>query len=77
MSSTTSGQKGVEAVKNRDYAGAIPLLDKALESSNSPTWLLARAHANQQLITDAAKHSTPELRITSHSKRWWSDGLGL
>ena len=29
----------------------------------------------RELITDAAKHSTPELRITSHSKRWWSDGL--
>ncbi|KAH6850594.1 SGS domain-containing protein [Chaetomium sp. MPI-CAGE-AT-0009] len=47
--STTHGHKGVEAVQNKDYAAAIPLLDKALESSTSPAWLLARAQAHQQL----------------------------
>lgn len=49
MSATTLGYQGVEAVKNKDYAAAIPLLDKALASSNSPPWLLARAQAHQQL----------------------------
>ncbi|KAK3328203.1 SGS domain-containing protein [Cercophora scortea] len=49
MSSTTFGQKGVEAVHNKDYAAAVPLFDKALESSDSPAWLLARAQAQQQL----------------------------
>ncbi|KAL2176458.1 SGS domain-containing protein [Thermothelomyces heterothallicus CBS 202.75] len=49
MSATTFGHKGMEAVQNRDFAGAIPLLDKALESSSSPAWLLARAQAHQQL----------------------------
>ncbi|KAL2020580.1 hypothetical protein VTK56DRAFT_8168 [Thermocarpiscus australiensis] len=57
MSATTFGHKGVEAVKNKDYAAAIPLLDKALESSDSPVWLLARAQAHQQLKNyDAALH---------------------
>lgn len=55
--STTFGQNGLEAVKNKEWAKAIPLLDKALESSNSPTWLLARAQAHQQLKNlDAALH---------------------
>jgi len=49
MSATTFGHKGVEAVQNKDYAAAIPLLDKALDSSTSPAWLLARAQAHQQL----------------------------
>ncbi|KAL2162991.1 hypothetical protein VTH06DRAFT_6827 [Thermothelomyces fergusii] len=49
MSATTFGHKGMEAVQNKDFAGAIPLLDKALESSSSPAWLLARAQAHQQL----------------------------
>ena len=49
MSSTTLAHKGLEAVRNRDYAAAIPLLDKALERSDSPAWLLARAQAHQQL----------------------------
>ncbi|KAM7204700.1 SGS domain containing protein [Naviculisporaceae sp. PSN 640] len=57
MSATTFGQNGLEAVKNKEWAKAIPLLDKALESSNSPTWLLARAQAHQQLKNlDAALH---------------------
>lgn len=57
MSATTLGHKGVEAVQSRDYATAIPLLDKALESSTSPAWLLARAQAHQQLKNyDAALH---------------------
>ena len=49
MSATTFGHKGVEAVQKKDYAAAVPLLDKALDSSNSPVWLLARAQAHQQL----------------------------
>ncbi|EAQ86311.1 hypothetical protein CHGG_07564 [Chaetomium globosum CBS 148.51] len=57
MSATTLGHKGVAAVQNRDYAAAIPLLDKALASSTSPAWLLARAQAHQQLKNyDAALH---------------------
>ncbi|KAK3685214.1 SGS domain-containing protein [Podospora appendiculata] len=57
MSSTTFGQKGIEAVHNKEYAAAVPLLDKALESSDSPAWLLARAQAQQQLKNyDAALH---------------------
>lgn len=59
MSATTFGQNGLEAVKKRDWAAALPLLDRALESSNSPTWLLARAQANQQLNNlEAALHDT-------------------
>lgn len=43
------GQKGIEALKARDYGLARFHLDRALESSQSPTWLLARSQANQQL----------------------------
>ncbi|KAK3377544.1 SGS domain-containing protein [Podospora didyma] len=46
---SSAGQKGLEANRSRDYAAAIPLFDKALEDSNSPTWLLGRAQAHQQL----------------------------
>ncbi|KAH8901854.1 SGS-domain-containing protein [Coniochaeta sp. PMI_546] len=46
---STHGQKGIEALKARNYAEALVHLDRALESSPSPTWLLARAQANQQL----------------------------
>ncbi len=49
MADVTSGQRGLEAVRNRQYAAAVPLLDKALESSSSPAWLLARAQAHQML----------------------------
>ncbi|KAH8880593.1 SGS-domain-containing protein [Thozetella sp. PMI_491] len=49
MADVTAGQRGLEAVRNKQYAAAIPLLDKALESSSSPTWLLARAQAHQML----------------------------
>lgn len=49
MSATTFGHKGMEAVHNKDFASAVTLLDKALESSSSPAWLLARAQAHQQL----------------------------
>ncbi|KAK4151999.1 SGS domain-containing protein [Chaetomidium leptoderma] len=54
---TTFGHKGVEAVQKKDFAAAIPLLDKALDSANSPVWLLARAQAHQQLKNyDASLH---------------------
>ncbi|KAL2268990.1 hypothetical protein VTJ83DRAFT_3836 [Remersonia thermophila] len=57
MSATTLAHKGMEAVQNKDWAGAIPLLDKALESSNSPAWLLARCQAHLQLKNyEAALH---------------------
>ncbi|KAK3359639.1 SGS domain-containing protein [Lasiosphaeria hispida] len=57
MSATTFGHKGLEAVQKKDWAGAISSLDKALESSNSPAWLLARAHASYQLKNyDASLH---------------------
>jgi len=49
MSGTTAGYQGMEAVKNKQWEKAIPLLDKALEDSNSPAWLLARCQAHQQL----------------------------
>ncbi|KAK3308474.1 SGS domain-containing protein [Chaetomium strumarium] len=49
MSATTFGHRGIEAVQHKDWATAISLLDKALESSNAPGWLLARAQAHQQL----------------------------
>ncbi len=57
MSATTFAHKGVEAVQNKDYAAAVPLLDKALNESKSPAWLLARAQAHQQLKNyDQALH---------------------
>ncbi|KAL1840459.1 hypothetical protein VTJ49DRAFT_456 [Mycothermus thermophilus] len=57
MSATTLAHKGMEAVQNKDWAAAIPLLDKALESSSSPAWLLARCQAHQQLKNyEAALH---------------------
>ncbi|KAL2117960.1 hypothetical protein VTJ04DRAFT_7620 [Mycothermus thermophilus] len=57
MSATTLAHKGMEAVQKKDWAAAIPLLDKALEESTSPAWLLARCHAHQQLKNyDAALH---------------------
>lgn len=46
---SADGQKGIEAVKARNYAEALVHLNRALESSQSPTWLLARSQANQQL----------------------------
>ncbi len=49
MADFTAGQTGLEAVRKKQYAVAIPLLDKALEASSSPTWLLARAQAHQML----------------------------
>ncbi|KAK3900610.1 hypothetical protein C8A05DRAFT_17095 [Staphylotrichum tortipilum] len=69
MSSTTFGHQGMEAVKKKDYAAAIPLLDQALASSNSPAWLLARAQAHQQLKNyDAALHDA-ELAYHSAAER--------
>lgn len=57
MSATTFGHKGLEAVKNRDWANGLALLDKALADSNSPGWLLGRAHCHTQLGNlDAALH---------------------
>ncbi|KAK0636064.1 SGS domain-containing protein [Bombardia bombarda] len=57
MSATTLAHRGIEAVRNKDYAAAIPLLDQAIEQTNSPFWLLARANAHQQLKHyDAALH---------------------
>ncbi|KAM0328636.1 hypothetical protein ACHAQA_005048 [Verticillium albo-atrum] len=41
--STTLGQEGVALVEAKDYAAALPKLNKALTSSSSPTWLLARS----------------------------------
>ncbi|OIW22482.1 SGS-domain-containing protein [Coniochaeta ligniaria NRRL 30616] len=46
---STHGQKGIDALKARNYAEALVHLDRALETSQSPTWLLARSQANQQL----------------------------
>ncbi|SPQ21492.1 ed6e8214-a200-4e78-8b87-779a29ec1eac [Thermothielavioides terrestris] len=57
MSATTLGHQGVLAVERKEYETAIVQLDKALESSTSPSWLLARATAHQQL-----KHYDAALR---------------
>ena len=43
------GQKGIEAVNNKQYKDAVELLDKAIDTSRSPSWLLARATAHQHL----------------------------
>ncbi|KAL2259977.1 hypothetical protein VTK26DRAFT_6157 [Humicola hyalothermophila] len=69
MSATTFGHKGVEAVQKKDYAAAIPLLDKALESSTSPAWLLARAQAHQQLKNYEAALHDAELAYHSAAER--------
>ncbi|KAK4224271.1 SGS domain-containing protein [Podospora fimiseda] len=69
MSSTTLGQKGLEAVKESKWQDAIPLLDKALQDSNSPAWLLARSQAHTQLKNyDAALHDA-ELAYHSAAER--------
>lgn len=61
MSATTLAHQGLEAVQNKQYEAAIPLLDKALASSSSPAWLLARAQAHQQLKNhDAALRDVAE-----------------
>ncbi|KAM7211630.1 SGS domain containing protein [Rhypophila decipiens] len=73
MSSTTAGQKGLEAVKNKQWAAAIPLLDKALEDSNSPKWLLARAQANQQLNNLEAALQDAELAYHTAAERGSGD----
>lgn len=57
MSATTIAQKGIDALAKGDYATAITNLDKALESSNSPVWLLARSKAHQKAKNlEAALH---------------------
>ncbi|KAK4445742.1 SGS domain-containing protein [Podospora aff. communis PSN243] len=57
MSGTTAGHKGLEAYKNKEWEKAVSFLDKALQNSQSPIWLLARAHSNIQLKRyDAALH---------------------
>jgi len=69
MSSTTIAHKGLEACKNREWANAVSLLDKALQDSNSPSWLLARATAHTQLKNyDAAFHDV-ELAYHSAAER--------
>ncbi|CAP73363.1 uncharacterized protein PODANS_2_7500 [Podospora anserina S mat+] len=49
MAATSYAYRGLEAVEKKDWAAAVPLLDKALEGSNSPLWLLARSHAHLEL----------------------------
>lgn len=50
MSAITLAQQGIEALDKRDWAGALALLDKAInQGTNSPAWLLARAQAHYQL----------------------------
>lgn len=57
MSATTIAQKGIDALAKGDHATAITNLDKALESSNSPAWLLARSKAHQKAKNlEAALH---------------------
>lgn len=69
MSATTFGHRGVEAVQNKNYEAAIPLLDRALDSSDSPVWLLARAQAHQQLKNYDAALRDAELAYHSAAER--------
>jgi suppressor of G2 allele of SKP1 len=45
---SSAGLKGVEAVEQKRFADAIPLLTKALADSKSSKWYLARAEAYQK-----------------------------
>jgi suppressor of G2 allele of SKP1 len=45
----SDGQRGIDAVRARNFDEGIKFLDKALASSNSPLWLLSRAKAHQML----------------------------
>ncbi|SPO06112.1 related to SGT1 protein [Cephalotrichum gorgonifer] len=45
MSAATTGQQGLAALDKRDWATAISKLTKAIESSPSPKWLIARSKA--------------------------------
>ncbi|KAK4202029.1 SGS domain-containing protein [Triangularia verruculosa] len=49
MSATSYAYRGLEAVEKKDWAAAVPLLDKALEETSSPLWLLARSQAHLSL----------------------------
>lgn len=69
MSATTLGHKGLEAVKNKDWEAALPLLDKALTSSNSPAWLLARSQTHQQLKNYDAALRDAELAYHTAAER--------
>ncbi|KAK4114765.1 SGS-domain-containing protein [Canariomyces notabilis] len=69
MSATTLAHKGCEAVKNKDWEAAIPLLDQALKSSDSPIWLLARAQAHQQLRNYDAALRDAALAFISATER--------
>lgn len=74
------GQKGLEALKARNYAEALAHLDRALATSQSPAWLLARSQANQQLqrypeaLRDAelAYHAAAE-RGSGNSRKQMTD----
>lgn len=69
MSSTTFGHNGLEACKKKDWPAAVSFLDKALNDSNSPIWLLARGNAHIQLKNyDAALHDV-ELAYHSAAER--------
>lgn len=63
------GHKGLEAVEKKDWTTAVQLLDKALESSNSPVWLLARSRAHFQLKDYDAALYDAELAYHSAAER--------
>ncbi|KAK4122124.1 SGS-domain-containing protein [Parathielavia appendiculata] len=69
MSATTLGHNGVEAVKRKEYGEAIQFLDKALESSESPVWLLARSEAHQNLKNFEAALRDAELAYNVAAQR--------
>jgi suppressor of G2 allele of SKP1 len=70
MSAITLAQQGIEALDNRDYAGALALLDKAInQGTNSPAWLLARAQAHYQLKDYEATLSDTALAYHSAFER--------
>ncbi|KAK4099529.1 SGS-domain-containing protein [Parathielavia hyrcaniae] len=69
MSATTLGHKGVEAVKRKEYDEAIQCLDKALQSSESPVWLLARSEAHQRLKNFDAALRDAELAYNVAAQR--------
>ena len=69
MSESTIAQKGIDALEKGDYATAITHLNKALESSNSPKWLLARSKAHQKAKDFEAALHDAELAYHAAAER--------
>jgi suppressor of G2 allele of SKP1 len=65
----SAGELGVAAVKARNYAEALTHLDRAIAESPSPTWLIARSQANQQLKNHEAALRDAELAYHTAAER--------